>query len=176
MAFERLVLKDVQCFGWDPPDVEKMCGWRAVARHCMSFGWKPKYARKIDEGLAADVAKSFTRIAQARFFDLDTGMRYRTWFENGKALWFLEIVDSPKAKILDEDLQGFFGSEEMSRFARACSTLALDARDVYRKVVQDHLVHGELLKPDAAKLDQILRYLDVGRFVDNLRERRFGRK
>ena len=176
MAFERLDLKDAQCFGWDPPDSETLCGWSAVARHCLTFGWSGKYAKKIDEGLAADVAKSYTRLAQGRFVDLDTGMRYRAWFENSKALWFLEIVDSPKAKVLDDDLAGFFSSEQASKFARRCAELALGARDIYRKVVEDHLVHGELMKPDPVKLDEILRKLDVGRFVDNLRERRYGRK
>lgn len=78
--------------------------------------------------------------------------------------------------MLDEDLQGFFGSEEAGRFARRCAQLALSAKDVYEKVVKEHLEGGELLKVNEQKLEWILRDLSVGRFVDNLRGCRYGKK
>lgn len=176
MAFERLDLKAVSCFGWSRPDKSGETGWAATARKCVSFGWSEEAARKIDDGLAADVSRSFRRIASGRFVDLDTQVQYRAYFDNAKGLWFLEIVDSPAADVLDEDLQGFFGSEEAGRFARRCSHLALDAADVYGGIVKEHLENGELLKVNEQKLDRILRDLAVGRFIDNLRGCRFGRK
>jgi hypothetical protein len=70
-------------------------------------------------------------MASGRFIDLATQIQYKAYFDNSKALWFLEIVDSPKAEILDDDLQGFFGSEEFGRFARRCSQLALAGKETY---------------------------------------------
>ena len=176
MAFERLDLKAVSCFGWSRPDKSGETGWSSTARKCVSFGWSEDVARKIDDGLAADVSRSFGRIASGRFVDLDTQVQYRAYFDNSRGLWFLEIVDSPEADVLDEDLQGFFGSEEAGRFARRCAQLALSARDVYEKVVKEHLENGELLKVNEQKLEWILRDLSVGRFVDNLRGCRYGKK
>lgn len=176
MAFERLDLKAVSCFGWSHLDKSGETGWSSTARKCVSFGWSEDVARKIDDGLAADVSKSFGRIASGRFVDLDTQVQYRAYFDNAKGLWFLEIVDSPEADVLDEDLQGFFGSEEAGRFARRCAQLALSAKDVYEKVVKEHLENGELLKVNEQKLEWILRDLSVGRFVDNLRGCRYGKK
>lgn len=176
MAFERLDLKAVSCFGWSRPDKSGEAGWSSAARKCVSFGWSEEAARRIDDGLAADVSRSFGRIASGRFVDLDTQTPYRAYFDNSKGLWFLEIVDSPRADVLDEDLRGFFGSEELGKFARRCAQLALQAKDVYEKVVREHLEDGELLKVNEQKLDQIMKYLSVGRFVDNLRGCRFGRK
>ena len=42
--------------------------------------------------------------------------------------------------------------------------------------MKEHLENGELLKVNEQKLDRILRDLAVGRFIDNLRGCRFGRK
>lgn len=176
MAFERLDLKAVSCFGWSRPDKSGDAGWTATARKCVSFGWSEEAARKIDDGLAADVSRSFGRIASGRFVDLGTQTQYKAYFDNAKGLWFLEIADSPGAAPLDEDLQGFFGSEEAGRFARRCAQLALSAKDVYDKVVKEHLENGELLKVNEQKLEWILRDLGVGRFVDNLRGCRYGKK
>lgn len=176
MAFERLDLKAVSCFGWSRPDKSGETGWSSTARKCVSFGWSDESARKINDGLAADVSRSFGRIASGRFVDLDTQVQYRAYFDNSKGLWFLEIVDSPKADVLDEDLQGFFGSEEFGSFARRCAQLALQAKDVYEKVVKEHLEDGELLGVNEQKLEWILRDLGVGRFVDNLRGCRYGKK
>ena len=176
MAFERLDLKAVSCFGWSRPDKSGETGWSSTARKCVSFGWSEDVACKIDDGLAADVSRSFGRIASGRFVDLDTQVQYRAYFDNSRGLWFLEIVDSPEAEVLDEDLQGFFGSEEAGRFARRCAQLALSAKDVYENVVKEHLENGELLKVNEQKLEWILRDLSVGRFVDNLRGCRYGRK
>ena len=176
MAFERLDLKAVSCFGWSRPDKSGETGWLSTARKCVSFGWSEDVARKIDDGLAADVSRSFGRIASGRFVDLDTQVQYRAYFDNSRGLWFLEIVDSPEADVLDEDLQGFFGSEEAGRFARRCAQLALSAKDAYENVVKEHLENGELLKVNEQKLEWIIRDLSVGRFVDNLRGCRYGKK
>ena len=176
MAFERLDLRGASCFGWSPVDREGDAGWVSVARRCVSDGWSEAAARKIDKGLAADVALSFGRIASGRFVDLASQVRYRAYFDNSRGLWFLEIVDSPKAEPLDSDLQGFFGSDEVAAFARRCAQLALQAKDTYEEVVKEHLEKGELLDVNEQKLEWILRDLGVGRFVDNLRGRRFGRK
>jgi len=143
---------------------------------CISFGWTSGSAAKIDENLAADVSRSFRRMSQGGFVDLDTGIAYAAYFENSKGLWFLEIADSPKARILDDDLNGFFGSEEFGRFARKSAQLALSAKDVYGEIVEEHLENGELLEVNEQKLERILSYLEIGRFVDNMRGCRFGRK
>ena len=50
------------------------------------------------------------------------------------------------------------------------------ARDVYEKVVKEHLEGGELLKVNEQKLEWIIRDLRVGRFIDNMRGCRYGKK
>lgn len=176
MAFERLNLKAVSCFGWSSPDKSGMTGWVSFAKHSISMGWSEKIAAKINESLAADVSKSFNKIASGIFTDLDTSIQYRAYFENSKGLWFLEIIDSPNAKLLDDDLSGFFSSDEFSKFAKRCSQLALQGKELYNEVVKEHLEKGELLKVNEQKLDWILSDLNVGRFIDNLRGCRYGKK
>ena len=58
----------------------------------------------------------------------------------------------------------------------SCAQLALQAKDVYEKVVKEHLEDGELLGVNEQKLEWILRDLGVGRFIDNLRGCRYGKK
>lgn len=53
--------------------------------------------------------------------------------------------------------------------------LALQAKDIYEKVVKEHLEDGELLRVNEQKLEWILRDLSVGRFIDNLRGCRYGK-
>ena len=47
---------------------------------------------------------------------------------------------------------------------------------MYNEVVKEHLEKGELLKVNEQKLDWILSDLNVGRFIDNLRGCRYGKK
>jgi len=176
MAFERLELKNASCFGWSVPDGNGMAGWVDYARRCVSMGWTKESAAEIDRNLAVDVSRSFERLAAGDFFDLDSGMKYSAYFDSSKTLWFLELTGSPKAEVLDEDCQGFFGSKEFGRFARRCATLATEGAKIYADVVQEHLENGELLKVNEQKLAWILKDLGIGRFVDNLRSCRFGRK
>lgn len=176
MAFERLDLKTVSCFGWSRPDQSGMTGWSAIAKKSISFGWTENTARQINESLAADVSRSFKNLAVGIFTDLATNIQYKAYFDNSRGLWFLEIVDSPKAELLDDDLNGFFGSKGFGKFAKRCSQLALDAKQIYEDTVKEHLENGELLKVNEQKLEWIIRDLNVGRFIDNLRGCRYGKK
>jgi hypothetical protein len=175
MAFERLVLDGAECFGASAPDESGMAGWAAYAGRCVTVGWRQDAARRIDDGLAADVAKSYRRIARGKFTDVATGIGYEAWFDNGKAVWFLKIQDSPKAAPTDDDLSGFFGSDKFAQFARRCAGYAIAAKSVYEEVVHEHLKNGELLSVNEQKLESILRSLGVGRFVENLRGCRYGK-
>lgn len=173
MAFERLDLKAVSCFGWSRPIQPS---WVELAKKSVSSGWTIGIAKQIDEKLAQDVSKSFERLIQCRFIDLATNIYYKAYFDNSRGLWYLEIIDSPKAQILDDDLNGFFGSDGFKRFAKRCSQILTDAKQVYDETIKEHLENGELLSVSEQKLDWILRDLDVGRFMDNLRDCRYGKK
>ena len=50
------------------------------------------------------------------------------------------------------------------------------ARDIYEKVVKEHLESGEIQKKNEQKKEWILRDLRVGRFIDNMRGCRYGKK
>jgi hypothetical protein len=45
MAFERLDLKAVSCFGWSNPDKAEDTGWVSSAKRTLSFGWSENAAR-----------------------------------------------------------------------------------------------------------------------------------
>ncbi len=95
-------------------------------------------------------------------------MAYHLWFDNNKALWRVEIFDSPNAEISNEERAGFFGSELFKKIAKKTYNRILSAYNAFNNVVKQHVDNGEMLLVDDIKLDAILYFLSLDYFLKNL--------
>ena len=77
--------------------------------------------------MAKDVDNSYFHIASFKLVNLDDDTKYVLWFDNNKALWSLEIEDSPKAELEIEERANFFKSEMFKKIAKQAYTRVVDA-------------------------------------------------
>lgn len=118
--------------------------------------------------MAKDVDDSYLKIAEFKFVDVDDGMAYYIWFDNSKALWGIEIVDSPKAEMTVEERAGFFKSEMFKKTAKKAYYRLLDAYKTFSKNVRPLVENGQMLLVDTVKLDAIVSLLEKDYFLKNL--------
>ena len=163
--FENLDLRSARCFGFQAPI--STC-WTALAKQADDLGWQQIDHEQLERSLAKDVDNSYFHIASFKLVNLDDDTKYVLWFDNNKALWSLEIEDSPKAELEIEERANFFKSEMFKKIAKQAYTRVVDAQEAYDKTVRSHLESGELLLVDVVKLDAILHFLRSQHFLDNL--------
>ena len=118
--------------------------------------------------MAKDVDDSYLKIAEFKFVDVDDGMAYYIWFDNSKALWGIEIVDSPKAEMTVEERADFFKSEMFKKTVKKAYYRLLDAYKTFNKNVRHLVENGQMLLVDTVKLDAIVSLLEKDYFLKNL--------
>ena len=101
--------------------------------------------------------------------DAGTNIVWIAKFINDKSLWKLEIKDSPKAEVLDDDKSTFFVSENFVNLVRKCGDILDNAKNKIENVLMNHLENGELLQVDEVKLAAILFWLNDKQFMENFR-------
>lgn len=89
-------------------------------------------------------------------------------FDNSKQLWQVEIANSPKAELAVEERADFFKSDMFKKIAKKTYLRLSSAKDIYHKIVEEHLLNGEMLLVDTVKLDAILHFLDSDFFMKNI--------
>lgn len=95
-------------------------------------------------------------------------MSYSLYFDNNKALWKLEILDSPKAEMTVEERGNFFKSDMFKKISKKTYYRLLDTQKTFNKNVRRAFENGEMLLVDAVKLEAILDFLDKDYFLKNL--------
>ena len=86
-------------------------------------------------------------------------MEYALSFDNNKALWKVEIFNSPKAEMTIEERANFFKSSMFKKIAKKTYYHLLNAYNIFNKSVKYYVENGELLLVDTVKLEAILSFL-----------------
>ena len=163
--FSGLDLRKALCFGYSYPR-EK--GWKFLADQSENAGWKNIDVKQLESSLAKNVDQCYYRIAQFKLVNVDDDMAYSLWYDNNKALWNVEIANSPEADLSTEERKDFFGSEMFKKISKKTYYKLLDAVKSYNQNVKEHVDNGDLLLVDAVKLDAILHFLDTDYFMKNI--------
>ena len=95
-------------------------------------------------------------------------MAYSLWYDNNKALWNVEIANSPEADLSTEERKDLFSSEMFKNISKKTYYKLLDAFKSYNSNVKMHIDNGDMLLVDAVKLDAILHFLDTDYFMKNI--------
>ena len=161
--FAGLDLRAARCFGSIPGQ-----NWKELADQAEDVGYGLIDKEKLEKSLAKDVEKSYLKIAQFKLENVDDGMSYSLYFDNNKALWKLEILDSPKAEMTVEERGNFFKSDMFKKISKKTYYRLLDAQKTFNKNVRRAFENGEMLLVDAVKLEAILDFLDKDYFLKNL--------
>lgn len=163
--FSGLDLRAAHCFGYRVP--KERC-WAYIAKQAKDVGWKLIDRKQLENSLTKDVEDSYFKIAEYKLVDVESDMAYSLWFDNNKALWAVEIMDSPKAELSIEERADFFKSEMFQKIAKKTYYYLLEAQKIYNEVIKPHLDNGELLLVDAVKLDAVLYFLNLDYFMKNV--------
>ena len=163
--FSGLDLRSALCFGYSTPFSK--C-WKCLADQSEEVGYKLIDQTQLEKSLEQDVERSYLKIAQFKLVDVDDDMKYSLWFDNNKALWNIEIANSPKAEITIEERADFFKSEMFKKIAKKTYYRILNAKKTFDKNVKFHCDNGELLLVDTVKLDAILHFLELDYFLKNV--------
>ena len=163
--FSGLDLRSALCFGYSIPFSK--C-WKHLADQSEEVGYKLIDHAQLEKSLEQDVQRSYLTIAQFKLVDVDDDMKYSLWFDNNKALWNIEIANSPKAQMTIEERANFFKSEMFNRIAKKTYYRLLNAKKTFDKNVKFHCDNGELLLVDTVKLDAILHFLELDYFLKNV--------
>lgn len=163
--FSGLDLRGAYCFGLSSSSKQ---GWKAIADQIEDVGKKLVDIQQLEKSLAQDVEKSYFYIAQFKLVNVDDEMSYSLKFDNNKALWQVEISNSPKAELSIEERADFFKSELFQSIAKKTYYRLLDAHKTFDKNVKQMFENGELLLVDAVKLEAILAFLSNEMFLKNL--------
>ena len=163
--FSGLDLRAAHCFGYRVP--KERC-WTYIAKQAEDAGWNLVDAQQLEKSLAKDVEDSYLKIAEFKLTNVDDDMSYSLWFDNNKALWSIEVLDSPKAEMTIEERADFFKSDMFKSIAKKTYYKLLDAQETFNKDVKQHMDNGELLLVDAVKLDAIMHFLSLDYFLKNL--------
>ena len=161
--FAGLDLRAARCFGSTPGQ-----NWKDLADQAEDVGYAHIDKEQLEKSLAKDVEKSYIKIAQFKLENVDDSMSYSLYFDNNKALWKLEILNSPKAEMTIEERADFFKSEMFKKIAKKTYYRLLDAYKTFNKNVRPAFENGEMLLVDAVKLEAILDFFDRDYFLKNL--------
>ena len=75
------------------------------------------------------------KIASFKLVNVDDDMAYSLWFDNNKAMWSVEVLDSPKAEMSIEERGNFFKSDMFKSIAKKTYYRILNAQRVFEKDV-----------------------------------------
>lgn len=163
--FGGLDLRAAHCFGFRLP--EKKC-WKYIADQAEDLGWKQIDVEQLEKSFSKDVEDSYLKIAEFKLVNVDDDMAYYLWFDNNKALWGVEILDSPEAEISVEERADFFKSEMFKKIAKKTYSKLVNADKTFNEIVKQHVDNGEMLLVDDVKLDAVLHFLSLDYFLKNL--------
>lgn len=163
--FSGLDLRKALCFGYSYP---KENGWKFLADQSENVGWKNIDVKQLENNLAKNVDQCYYRIAQFKLVNVDDDMAYSLWYDNNKALWNVEIANSPEADLSTEERKDLFSSEMFKNISKKTYYKLLDAFKSYNSNVKMHIDNGDMLLVDAVKLDAILHFLDTDYFMKNI--------
>ena len=163
--FAGLDLRKALCFGYSYP---KTNGWKFLADQSEDAGWQNIDVKQLENSLTKNVDQCYYKIAQFLLVNVDDDMPYSLWYDNNKALWNIEIANSPEAELTAEERKDFFGSEMFKKISKRTYYMLLDAVKSYNTNVKWHVDNGDLLLVDAVKLDAILHFLDTDYFMKNI--------
>ena len=168
MALENLNIKKIQCFGWSTPLAKN---WTTIASSSISKGWNGIDKKALESTLAADTEKSYKRLFESEFEDLDDSIHYTVWFDNAKKLFCLELTNGKDngAEILPEQKRDFFKSSMFKKTAKRAYELIERAKKIYEGQVKQHLEEGDLLECDETKLEAIESFLNDEQLMRNFR-------
>ena len=163
--FSGLDLRAAHCFGYRVP--KEKC-WTYIADQSEDIGKDLVDFEQLEKSLAKDVDESYLKIAEFKFVNVDDGMAYYLWFDNNKALWKLEVLDSPEAEMTVEERADFFESDMFKKTAKKTYYRLVDAYKTLKKNVLLNIENGELLLVDTVKLEAIMHFLDSDYFLANI--------
>ena len=163
--FAALDLRYAHCFGYSMP-VQK--NWLYLAKQVKDVGWNMVDVKQLEKNLTKDVEMSYFNIAMFKLTNIDDEMDYILFFKNDKALWELDIQNSPDAEIDISDKTNFFKSDMFQKIAKKTYARLTDAKNIYDEVLKEHTEKGELLLVDDVKLMAILHFLDTELLMKNL--------
>jgi hypothetical protein len=163
--FSRLDLREAECFGYTRPVAS--C-WTNLAYQAIDLGWPMIDVEALEASLAKNVDNCYLHIATFKLVNVENDMPYVVKFDNNRALWDVEIVDSPGADMSFEEREDFFKSEMMTKVAKTTYAQLLEAKKLFDEVVRLHLDEGELLLVDDVKLDAVMSFLNQERFLENV--------
>lgn len=163
--FAGLDLRSAKCFGFSVPTKDN---WLQIAKQSENIHWDLVDVKQLEKNLVKDVEDSYLYIASFELVDVDDDMKYALKFNNNEALWQLDIADSPKAELTIEQRGDFFKSDMFKKVAKKTYQRLLDAKEVYDRIVEYHMKHGEFLLVDLVKLEAILKFLDTEYFMQNV--------
>ena len=166
--FAGLDLRSARCFGSTSRQ-----NWKLTADQVEDVGQQLIDKDELEKSLTQDVEASYFYIAQFKLVNVDDDMAYSLRFDNNKALWQVEIANSPKAEMTIEERANFFKSEMFKQIAKKTYYRLLDAQKTFNKNVKPILENGELLLVDVVKLEAILSFLDTDYFLKNLLEGKY---
>ena len=155
-----------RCFGGFNEDEQT---WISISDQSVNDGWNQIDIEQLEDSLTNDVNDSYYNIASLELLDAGTNIVWIAKFINDKSLWKLEIKDSPKAEVLDDDKSTFFVSENFVNLVRKCGDILDNAKTKIENVLMNHLENGELLQVDEVKLAAILFWLNDKQFMENFR-------
>lgn len=168
MALENLSIKKIDCFGWSQPLAKN---WTSIANSSISRGWKSIDKKALESTLAADVIKSYSRLFESEFEDLDDSIHYTVFFDNVKKLFRLELTDGKDngAEILLEQKTAFFKSAMFKKTAKRAHELLMRAKKIYEETVKQHIEDGDCLEVDETKAEAIESMLNDEQLMRNFR-------
>lgn len=145
--------------------------WTSLAGKAVSYGWRSVDKKALESTLAADAVKSYSRLFESVFEDLDDGIYYTVWFDNAKKLYCLELTDGKDngAELMLEQKREFFKSEMFKKTSKRAAELVERAKKIYTSCVKDHLESGELLEVDETKMSAIESFLNDEQLMRNFR-------
>lgn len=173
MAFKLIEMSDQVCFGWN--SVKDGPCWYDVAQQTIETGWSDAADYSIGKSLAKNVNNTYLNICSGIAKDLDDGRVWHLSFINDHGLWCAKIKDNPNTEVLPEDAEQLFESNEIKKFSKRCYDIITRACKCYKQIVEPRLLDGRMgmLDVDTVKLERILNDANTGRFMDNLRDRRY---
>lgn len=163
--FIGLDLRSARCFGYSSP--LKDC-WTVLAAQADDIGWENIDVKQLEKDFTKNVEQSYMDIASFKLVNIDDDVEYSLAFDNNKSLWKLSIANSPKAELDIQERADFFKSQMFKKIAKQTYSRLVEAKDIFSKIVKNHLDNAELLLVDVVKLDAIMQFIDTEHFMQNV--------
>lgn len=171
MDVDNLEVLKVSCFGWRAKD--KKDGWWYIGNQLASRQKDEIDVVKLEVSLADDVKTCQDNLMVAEFKDVESDMQYVVKFENARKLWKLEIMDSPDAQIMKEDKKLFFGSEVWKLTCRRAVEIFDRCLTIMTDYITPMLEGGELVKVDEIAYRKIVKCLEDGELMKNVKTHKY---